>query len=92
VFYWFCHPSQPVKPAKLVSQALQAEAAKRTHFLHFGIPFGVTFAILRPLLEYLGYMFQEKKTTWGARGATRDAEVEFRKIELRFGTFMDAFV
>jgi len=61
VFYWFCHPSQPVKPAKLVSQALQAEAAKRTHFHHFGIPFGVTFAILGPLLEHLGYIFHVER-------------------------------
>jgi len=28
-----------------------------THFYHFGIPFGVTFATLGPLLEHFGVMF-----------------------------------
>ena len=32
-----------------------------THFYHFGIPFGVTFASLGPLLEHFGYIFLAKK-------------------------------
>ena len=44
-----------------------------THFYHFGLPFGVTFASLGPLLEHFGC----KKTDWDARGATRDTKVIF---------------
>ena len=32
-----------------------------THFYHFGIHFGVTFASLAPLLEHFGYIFRTKK-------------------------------
>ena len=48
-----------------------------THFNHSGIPFGVIFASLGPLLEHFGCICWVKKTTWGARGATRCAKVTF---------------
>ena len=32
-----------------------------THFCHFGLTFGVTFASLGPLLEHFGYIFWAKK-------------------------------
>ena len=32
-----------------------------THFYHFGLPFGVTFASLGPLVEHFGYTFWAKK-------------------------------
>ena len=48
-----------------------------THFYHFGLPFGVTFASLGPLLEHFGFFLLSKKTSRGARGATRGAKVTF---------------
>ena len=57
-----------------------------THFNHFGIPFGVTFATLGHFVEHFGCILFSKKTNWGARGATRGAKVKFPNIKSLFGT------
>jgi hypothetical protein len=85
----------PSKPASQASQAGQPSPTSRSsqadslsslwnpfwsHICNLGTTFGAPWV-----------HFSCKKITWGARGATRDAEVEFPKIELPFGTFVDSF-
>ena len=61
-----------------------------THFYHFGIPFGVTFASLGPLLEH----FWVHVSNNGAKGAPRGATTKIVSLIWTHlgGHFSDIFV
>ena len=57
-----------------------------THFCHFGLTFGVTFASLGPLLEHFGYIFWAKKRPEAPEVPPEVPKGDFPNLVSLFGT------